>query len=232
MKLKNGVLFLMMFSAHISCAGIELIEELPPVVRVESDLGTLNVDPFSNTKEGREFRNNLREQIREHLVDYADVVEVSWLEKLNGPEIPMKLIYDKRAMTLKQINSRTNEVKTYNNVGCFGLLDFFPSGRISFDQDGLESYCRKFSFEWAPYTPKPEQDQETGNVKIVCDYVNTIVADSSSVKYLEWSAVTSVASDWYVRAKFSYNDVSGDETTRNLGFFINDSKVSKTIELK
>ena len=229
--MKKLILFVFLcFSVCVACANPELKEELPPVIKAESKLGALTLDKYGNSVEQINERTELLNLIRN---DTVDVVEVSWVMKSNGSTKPMKLVYDKRARTLKKICTKTNEVREFKNVGRLGLCDFFHSGRRSFEKDGLEAYCQKyFSFESAPLAPKPEQDLSTGNVKIVCDYVNGIANDTSNVKYLEWSAVTAVASEGYVRAKFTYINASGVETTRNLGFFIRDGKVFRTIGIK
>lgn len=229
MRIFNLLMFICL-PVFVTCANIELKEEMPPVVKAKANLGVMTIDKYGNSVDKINERTEL---VRLVASDTVDIAEVTWLLKSNNLAKPMKLIYDKRSRILKKLCTKTNEVREFKNVGSLGLCDFFYSGRKSIEKEGLEEYCqRRYSFESAPIGSKPEQDPITGNVKMVCDYVNNMTNDTTSVKYLEWTAVTPVALDWYVRAKFTYINASGVKTIKNIGFFIRDDKMHRTIEIK
>lgn len=218
-----------------------LKEELPPAVKAESNLGILTMNKDGVTAEKKNERSELVKLLS---IDSVDIAEVSWVWKSktvlqNGQtysDMPMKLSYDKRTKTFKEIYVQNNVIEEFKNIERECLIDYLKSGKTSYY--GLEEFCNaSYDFNNREMTchavgSKPDQDALTGKVKIVCDYVETIANDPSSIEYQEWSAVTAVGENWFVRSKFSCKNAMGVSITHNLGFFIQNSEVVRTTEIK
>lgn len=213
---------------------VELKEELPPAITVESNLGnlTMNKDGVSVEK-----KNEMTELLRLLSNDTVEIAEVVWVWKSKGyPDMPMKMTYNKRTNSLKQIYTQNNVIEEYSNVAYECLLDFLKTGEKKIYK--VESYCKAtYDFNNREMKskvigPKPEQSAWDGEVKIVRDYVKSIANDPSSVKFLEWSKVTEFGESWFVRAKFSGKNALGGTVTNNMGFFIQDGKVVRVTEIR
>lgn len=218
-----------------------LKEELPPAIKAESNLGSLTMNKDGVTISKKNERTELVKLLDN---DTVDVAEVSWVWKSktvlqNGqkyPDMPMKLTYDKRTKILKQIFTQNNVIEEFKNVERECLIDYLKAGNTSYY--GLEEFCKaSYDFnnremECHAVGSKPDQDALTGKVKIVCDYVNSIANDPSSVEYEEWSAVSATGENWFVRTKFTCKNALGVKVTHNLGFFIQNNEVVRTTEIK
>ncbi len=217
-----------------SSGQVELKEEMPPAITVESNMGNLTMNKNGVSVEKK---NEMTELLRLLSNDTVDIAEVVWVWKSKGyPDMPMKMTYNKRTNSLKQIYTQNNVIEEYKNVDYNCLLDFLKSGTKEIHK--VESYC-KASYDFnnremksKVVGPKPEQSEWDGEVKIVRDYVKSIANDPSSIKFIEWSKVSEVGENWFVRAKFTGKNALGGTVTTNMGFFIQNNKVVRTTEMK
>jgi hypothetical protein len=80
--------------------------------------------------------------------------------------------------------------------------------------------------------PKPENSQFDNSVACVKDYLNGILNDAESVKYVEWSRAIEHEGYWAVRCKFRAKNRLGAYILTNWLFLIQGSKVVEHVDLE
>lgn len=211
---------------------IILIEELPPLKTSYSNAGRLKMheEGYSIGK-----KTELTELLKQLKNKNNDIIEIIWVWDCSPQysDMPMKIIYNKTIGNLKEVYTERNVIEDYKNITPECLEQFLKNGEKSLYS--LESYCKDASHDFnnremkqTTIGAKPDQNELDGSVQIVIAFVKSNAKDPSSIDFLEWSKVSSLANNWIVRCKYKGTNSFGTIVTENLWFYIQNNKVIDT----
>jgi hypothetical protein len=211
----------------------ELKEELPPANICSSDLGTLRMDVNGHSTGTKTEITELKKMLRNKS---CDIIEITYtLKGSYGLVISKKIIYDKRENRLQDISTQNNVIEDYKNVSTEGLNKFLAAGEKDFSS--LEDYAgATYDFNNRQMTnkavgDKPIQNELDGTVMLVENYIKANAKDASTIKFSEWSKVSSAGEYWVVRCKYKGINSFGTMVTDNRWFYIQNKKVIKTEQI-
>lgn len=209
-----------------------LNEEVPQLQTKTIDVGKLKMHQDGYSIGSKTELTELEKQIKDEEVG---TIEITWIWD-NSPkyaDMPMKIVYNKIDGVLKLIYTQNNVIEEYKNIMPECLSEFLKNGEKSFYS--LESYCKdaKYDFNNREMTnkavgEKPAQSELDGSVGIVKDYIKENANDASSIKFIEWSKVSSFGDYWVVRCKYKGTNALGGVVTENTWFYIQNNQVIKT----
>ncbi|HBX45543.1 hypothetical protein [Limibacterium fermenti] len=207
-------------------------DEMPPLRVVTIDKGRLKMNQDGNSIGNDTELTELQKQLRN---DTCDVIEIVWIwdSSPKYPDMPMKINYNKLKGELKLIYTQNNVVEAYSNINPNCLSEFLKNGEKSFYS--IENYCKdsKYDFDSGDNIQKeagekPQQDEITGSVRVVKDYIKENAHDASSVKFIEWTKVSPAGKYWIVRCKYKGANALGGTVTENAWFYIQNNMVVET----
>ncbi|HOF98756.1 MAG: hypothetical protein BWZ11_00738 [Bacteroidetes bacterium ADurb.BinA395] len=209
-----------------------LKEEIPQLQTRTIDVGKLKMHQDGYSIGEKTELTELQKQIKDEEVG---TIEITWIWDCSPKyaDMPMKIVYNKIDGVLKLIYTQNNVIEEYKNIMPECLSEFLKNGEKNFYS--LESYCKdaKYDFNNREMTNKavgnkPAQSELDGSVGIVKDYIKENANDASSIKFIEWSKVSSFGEYWVVRCKYKGTNALGGVVTENMWFYIQNNQVIKS----
>ncbi len=208
----------------------QIVEEKPSLRICKSDIGKVKTNGDGSIG----VKTELTELLKLLRNKECDVIEIIFIQASppdrNYEDMKLKLIYNKVSNRLQNIFTKTNVIEDYNNINEACLTDFLKSGKKNFNS--LSDYCKDMKYDFnnrqmnqTAIGLKPEQSEIDASVKIVKDFIKSNAKNASSIKFLEWSKVSSFGENWVVRCKYKGTNSFGAIITENSWYYIQDSKV-------
>lgn len=217
------------------------VEEKPDIFTepsVESNIGKIIYDSNSGLPKSSNKTiplKSLAKLVKEHPQSKEIIILYNKAFSSGDYSNDIKLVYDRNEQTVIEITISSNIKDVYDNI-----TDKVITAAAN-DKECTTLYCltsyskSEMKTDFSERTidavgPKPKQDPNDYSVKEVVDYIKNNNT-SAKVEFLEWSKVSSIGSDWVVRAKYKITN-NGQKIIDNSWYYIQNNAVVKTKKIE
>lgn len=189
------------------------------------DIGYLSVDKHGASIEDDNELTLLLELLES---DSCDQYEISytWKSTRGYPDMPKKLIYDKKGNRVLDVYASTGEKETYSNVDLQSISKFLKSNKPIFYLNDYTNDNVNLRGE------EPEQNLKSGAVSCVIKYVESLSASKENINFIEWSRVIPEGDYWILRSHSKFKNNLGELIALNAWYYIQNNEVVDVVPIE